>query len=64
MSVIRFCRGCGKKTNHDKRVDIHGQGSWSGAGERLLLGIATMGASEAFAERYLECEECGKVTGA
>lgn len=60
----RFCHCCGKKTDHDKRVDVHGLGRFSDAGERLFLGIVTMGASEAFADRYLQCEECGKVTRA
>lgn len=58
----RFCYACWKKTEHDVRVDIHGDGSWSDMGERLFLGIVTMGASEAMADKYLQCEECGRIT--
>lgn len=58
----RFCRVCGKKTDHYKRVDLLGTGNWNSALDRILCAVASMGASEAMAHRYFECEECGKVT--
>lgn len=63
MSVRKFCRTCRKKTDHDKRVDLLGDG-WSGPLERALCFVLSMGASEVMASRYLECEECGRVTRA
>jgi hypothetical protein len=62
MIISRFCRACGKKTGHYKRVDLMGAGKWAGPVDRLLCFVASMGASEAMASRYFECEECGKVT--
>lgn len=62
MSVKRFCSCCGKKTGHEKFTDLLGLGERSGFAERLFFGVISMGASEVMADRYIECDECGKVT--
>ena len=58
----RFCRCCCKRTDHDKIVDIHGTGARSGVIERLFFFAVSMAASEVMASRYLECQECGRIT--
>ena len=58
----RFCHQCGKKTVHDKKTDVHGNGSFTGPIERTLLFFVTFAASEAMADRYVQCEECGRIS--
>lgn len=64
MSEHRFCRVCTRKTEHDRYTDIMGVGNRAGIAERLFFGVVSLGASEVMADRYLECQECGKVSRA
>ena len=60
----RFCRFCLKKTDHDKHTDLLGIGDSDGVAARIFFVVVTLGASEAMADRYWECQECGKTTRA
>ncbi|MDP9854469.1 hypothetical protein [Agrobacterium tumefaciens] len=60
----RFCRTCQKKTEHNRITDLLGVGDRDGIATRLFFGAITLGASEAMADRYLECHECGRRTRA
>ena len=62
MSIRRFCRNCCKKTEHEKFVDLLGTGHRAGVVERLFFSVVSVGASEVMADRYVECDECGKIT--
>ena len=62
--TYRFCRTCQKRTDHDHITDLLGDGSRDGVYTRAFFGFLTLGGSEAMADRYLECHECGRKTRA
>lgn len=51
-----------KRTDHEDIVDLMGDGSRNGLLSRAFFCIVTIGASEGMADRYIECQECGKIT--
>lgn len=62
MSTTRFCYRCDKRAKHDRLVDVTGNGRPDSAVQRIACFVVSLGASEVFADRYLQCHECGKVT--
>lgn len=64
MSIVRFCRCCQRKTEHDHYTDLLGLGDRSSVAERLFFGVITLGASEAMADKRYECQECGRRSAA
>jgi hypothetical protein len=60
MNYERFCRSCQKKTEHDHATDLLGLGDRDGVATRLFFGVLTLGASEVMANRFYECQECGR----
>lgn len=58
--TVRYCKWCAKPTNHSKiRVNVMGETD-EGIISRVLWGVLSLGANEALADRYLECNSCGE----
>lgn len=57
--TTRYCRRCDCPTDHSKiRVNVMGDTD-EGVVSRFFWGVLSLGANEALADRYLECNECG-----
>ncbi len=56
---MRYCKRCDCATDHHQiRVNVLGESN-EGIVSRVIWGIISLGANEALADRYLECNECG-----